>query len=590
MMKYGNVKKRGAILPLMVIFSVFISICVFAAREMKSPVRIPVFLSATLGEIRGNALHQGIDIKTNGRIGYPVYPAYPGTLFRFISKEFGYGNALFFNHDDGRQTVYGHLDCFEDEGNSLNTLSDTIKVLYNSDVVDFTFYNAGFKYKENAVIAYTGESGSGQPHLHFEVREGDRYLNPQQYVRIADNIPPVIEAVYLCAERDNATVSERKIQVKKGWGKYYTAESVLTAGAGDKLFLKIMCYDQIGAVNRVAVFSMRLMDGGKQIFERTFDSFNKDDVDNGYFVYDVSKSMIRDGVSYAYFLCNRKGSPFKNPKGSGDGYIDLKDGEKNLKIEVADFAGNISSLALKLVPQEINGKPDNFISVKKGKRCLLNNKGNDVTVEILPESLSRDALLRLDEPADSGICGMIQQSAGIAGKDILKIISMLPSDSVYSGYIRVAMKKPDWLRKENAGQVLIFRCFEGRKPVPLETKYYPESGIFEAYTNTNGYYALINDRVPPRIFLPPVQEFSVDRGFRRRLRFHAVDNVSRIRADSIICIIDGESFPFRFDIDRDWIEVSLLKETIVGGTHHVFLSVKDNAGNRTVFRDLFMFN
>ena len=589
-MKNKKVKNGRAIFTLIIIISIFISICVFAAREMKPPVKIPVSLSATLGEIRGNSLHQGIDIKTNGRIGYSVYPASSGTLSRFISKETGYGNALFFKHDDGRQTVYGHLDSFEEERNSLNTLCDTVKVLYNSDGVDFTFYDAGFNYKENTVIAYTGESGSGQPHLHFEVKEGDRYLNPLQYVKIADIIPPVIENIFLCVENDNATVKERKIQVRGGSGNYSTSESPVRAQPGVKIFIKISCYDQIGAINRVSVYSIRLLDGGKTIFERTFDSISNSDIDNGYYVYDISKSMIRDGVSYAYFLCSRRGFSLNSPKNSGSGYIDLKEGEKKLKIEVADFAGNISSLSFTLIPQDTKERPDNFISIKKVRRCSLNNKGNDIIVDIFPESLSEDMLFKLDEAVSPGIYDNIQQLSGVSKKDILKIISILPSDSVYSGYIRITMKKPDWLSVADAGHVLIFRYFEGRKPMPLETKYYPESGLFEAYTNTNGYYALVRDRVPPRIFLPPVQEFFTDRSYYRKLRFQAVDNVSRIRADSIMCIIDGESFPCRFDIDRDWVEVYLLRETIISGTHHIFLSLTDNAGNRAVFRDLFMFN
>ncbi|MCU0822176.1 MAG: M23 family metallopeptidase, partial [Spirochaetes bacterium] len=402
------------------------------------PVKIPAGLSATLGEIRGNSLHQGIDIKTNGRIGYPVYPASPGFLSRFISRENGYGNSVFLAHEDGRQTIYGHLDSFEEEKNGLNTLRNTIKTLYNSDDVDFRFADTRMYYRENDVIAYTGESGSGQPHIHFEIREGERYLNPLQYVKVSDTIPPVIENIFLCVERDNATVEERRIPVKGGRGKYSPAETDIKARPGAKIFFKVSCYDQAGAINRIAVYSIKLLDGTKTIFERTFDYLDNRDIDKGYYIYDISRSMIRDGVSYAYFLCNRDGSGFEIPKNAGRGYINTAEGEKNLKIEVRDFAGNAASVkfALTAAPPDQVEIQDNFTTVKKGRRFTISNKDNDITFDIFQDSLPSDRLIKLNEAVEPAIYDTIAQLSGLNKKDILKIISILPADEVYGNHVR----------------------------------------------------------------------------------------------------------------------------------------------------------
>ena len=41
--------------------------------EMISPLKIPLLMSANFGELRPNHFHSGIDLKTQGRIGLPVY-------------------------------------------------------------------------------------------------------------------------------------------------------------------------------------------------------------------------------------------------------------------------------------------------------------------------------------------------------------------------------------------------------------------------------------------------------------------------------------------------------------------------------------
>ena len=49
--------------------------------EMISPLKIPLLMSANFGELRPNHFHSGIDLKTQGRIGLPVYAMDDGSLF-----------------------------------------------------------------------------------------------------------------------------------------------------------------------------------------------------------------------------------------------------------------------------------------------------------------------------------------------------------------------------------------------------------------------------------------------------------------------------------------------------------------------------
>ena len=49
--------------------------------EMISPLKIPLLMSANFGELRPNHFHSGIDLKTQGRIGYGRRLCFSGRCF-----------------------------------------------------------------------------------------------------------------------------------------------------------------------------------------------------------------------------------------------------------------------------------------------------------------------------------------------------------------------------------------------------------------------------------------------------------------------------------------------------------------------------
>ena len=73
----------------------------------------------------------------------------------FAGREGGYGNLIEVRHPRGYETRYGHLSGFADG------------------------IRAGARVEQNQVIGYVGSSGlSTGPHLHFEVRQNGRAVNP----------------------------------------------------------------------------------------------------------------------------------------------------------------------------------------------------------------------------------------------------------------------------------------------------------------------------------------------------------------------------------------------------------------------------
>jgi murein DD-endopeptidase MepM/ murein hydrolase activator NlpD len=140
---------------------------------MQSLTRIPNTLPASLQFISsgfgfrtdpftgGGAFHAGLDFR--GPVGAPVYAAAAGTV-SFTGVKQGYGNCLEISHGNGLLTRYAHLSRF---GAGL-----------------------GQKVTAGSAIGAIGNTGrSTGPHLHFEVRIGDRAVDPRPFLEA-----PVLES------------------------------------------------------------------------------------------------------------------------------------------------------------------------------------------------------------------------------------------------------------------------------------------------------------------------------------------------------------------------------------------------------------
>ena len=82
---------------------------------MISPLKIPLLMSANFGELRPNHFHSGIDLKTQGRIGLPVYAMDDGYVSRVVVSPWGFGRAVYISHSSGLTTAvsYTHLRAHE---------------------------------------------------------------------------------------------------------------------------------------------------------------------------------------------------------------------------------------------------------------------------------------------------------------------------------------------------------------------------------------------------------------------------------------------------------------------------------------------
>ena len=72
----------------------------------QSPLDIPLDVSGSFGELRSNHFHSGLDFKTKGIEGLPVYATGDGYISRIKISTFGYGKAIYITHPNGYTSVY----------------------------------------------------------------------------------------------------------------------------------------------------------------------------------------------------------------------------------------------------------------------------------------------------------------------------------------------------------------------------------------------------------------------------------------------------------------------------------------------------
>ena len=100
------------------------------------------------------AFHRGIDFSVP--VGTPVRATAAGVVVS-VERQRGLGRLVKIDHDNDVQTVYAHL--------------------HEAKV------QKGDRVERGQVIALSGNSGrSTAPHLHYEVRLGDRAVNPLTYI------------------------------------------------------------------------------------------------------------------------------------------------------------------------------------------------------------------------------------------------------------------------------------------------------------------------------------------------------------------------------------------------------------------------
>lgn len=561
-----------------------------AGRALRWPVDLAPSITGTFGEQRGQYFHSGIDVKTEGRTGHSVYAVDDGYLHSATARSTGYGNSLIIAHGD-ILSQYAHLDSFVEGGIRLNTMMEVIKILYENEVEDFIFRKTRIYFKKGELIGKSGETGSGPPHLHFALRESGGVVNPLEFLKVPDDEAPVIRALTLCVEKNGSTVHRETVAVNKKWRGFVPEKKVFLAREGERCFITLSCFDRVASRNRCAVYKISLLEEGNPVFEIDFPRYRWPDSSMAKYIFDSSMPAFAGESLYTYFLCRREGNTFSRITAQDNGYITPKDKRRNFTVKVFDFAGNESSLEFSL-EKKSGATPDpseGFTKVLSSKSVTLADFSGSFSLFVPRGTLANDALMKITSSQENETVKKLISTGTIKKEDASAVYSVYPFDQLYRGKARISIRRPDFISKEEADNILIYHSFAHTGPAGLLTTYNRAKDSFEAEIQANGHFFLLRDRKPPLVMLPPFQDCIADIGPFRILRLYFADDLSGINSKSIWVYIDGMKYPAAFDYDRSWAEAKLPRKSISRGVHHLFVRVKDRANNEACVRSLLAF-
>ena len=200
------------------------------------PTEADPVITSTFAEYRRAHFHGGIDIGTGDDTGFRVFASRDGYVSRISVSPTGYGKMLFIRHPDGFFTTYAHLRNFAAAIDERVALEQEKKGAYP---VDIRCGPEEFPVIKGEVVAFTGETGVGTPHLHFEIRDpNNNFVNPLQCATFPnrDTILPTVRRIAVTPFGETGMVdgswkSSTYNLTEKGAGTYEVRSTIHISGA-----------------------------------------------------------------------------------------------------------------------------------------------------------------------------------------------------------------------------------------------------------------------------------------------------------------------------------------------------------------------
>jgi len=316
------------------------------------PTSASTVITSSFADYRRTHLHEGVDISTNNQNGYPVYASRSGYISRIFISRRGYGKMLYVRHPDGFVTMYAHLQRFSDPVDAYAKKLQKQNKQYSLEVdIDPTT----FPVEKGHLIAYTGETGTGSSHLHFEVRDSalnpiNPFLFPQISAAISDQIPPHFDMVAFTPLATGSKAQGRTrtwvVDAKReNVGEFVLPDPVKVSGL---VGISVKATDQADVLKyRTGPFRFEMYIDGKLVFTSAKKYILDGEAHQVMAYYDRSLLRARKGRFEKLYVEYGNRLPFYNRLPEGTGPIDTSDlepGEHQLRIVAWDLSNNESSL------------------------------------------------------------------------------------------------------------------------------------------------------------------------------------------------------------------------------------------------------
>lgn len=531
-----------------------------------NPLDIPIVLSGTFGELRSNHFHSGLDIKTQRKIGIPVYAAAAGTVTRIKISHYGYGKALYITHPNGYNTVYAHLQKFCPE------IEEYIKkAQYRKESYEIELFpkDGELSVAQGEIVAYSGNTGSsGGPHLHFEIRDkNSRPMNPFLFgIEVKDSRLPILSRVKAypldANSYINGSASPVELRIIQNKDGSFTTEKVKGFG---KIGFGVSAIDQQDyANNKNGIYEIRTALNGTTNFEVRMDKFSFAEtrylnrmIDYGY--YKKRKGRIQK-------LFVEKNNPLSiYGKLYDNGIIQVEDSlSYQYFINIRDYAGNNIDLTV-----AITGQKDTLVTpvkIKETDHYVYSDQGysfseGKFSVYIPKDALYDDAFLDLK----------------VEGDKLTLHRDELPVHKNISITYDLSEYKEDDRDKLYLGRLNY-----------KDDVYYSSTKIIDGTlkigTRTLGAYALAKDTTPP-VITPINVKNNKWMSKYRYLKFEIKDHQSGIKGYR--ATVNGKFILMEYDYKTNLLIHDFNDQAVTNTENILKLIVTDNVGNSTTFETTF---
>lgn len=558
---------KKIITPILLLLLYTCTINIAAQSTYRSPLDIPLILSANFGELRPNHFHSGIDLKTQGVINKPVYSIEAGYISRISVSSSGYGLALYINHPNGQTSVYGHLESYAPRIAEYIKEKQYEKESYS---IDISLTEEEIPVKRGELVAYSGNTGSsGGPHVHFEIRNttDQLALDPLVYYKehIKDGVAPQLKGIAIYPIGNIGVVNGRNehpfrtsVQIDKK-GQYPPIKDTIKVWG--RVGAAVYANDKMaGTHNIYGVKVVRLFCNEEEIFRSDINSVNFSDT-----------RMINSMIDFDYWYNKRAyyQKSFIEPGNKlpiyttvNNGYIDVNE-EKiyNLCYELEDLYGNVTRYSFSLL-----GVQQEFPEPKQCTQMMLRDEDNVYEGELFSIFIPKESLYK-------DLCFVLNKSQT---KNYLSSLYKVNDTYVplnVSSEISIKLTKDSLSNKSQYGIVRV----NGVKESWLGGTYH-NGALTAKIRELGGSYAVSYDMQPPAI--TPIQpaKWVTD----NKIVIKLTDNKSGIA--SYRGTIDGEFALFEHDVKKPLYTYRFdSKKLKKGQTHKLVFTAIDACGNESSY-------
>lgn len=535
------------------------------AYNFSSPIKYPIVLAGSFGELRRSHFHGGIDIKPQklGTEGDTIVSIGDGYISKIKVQNDGYGKSLVINHPGGLSSIYGHLKNFDSRVDSVVIEAQLKAQNYEVEIIPD---KEKFKISRGQYIGNMGNTGySYGPHLHLEIIETDtgKKLNPKLFgIRPKDNISPTFEEISLIGLNEEYRIISRKNYktYRNKNGKYSTiaARIPFTRAA-----ISVSCFDRMsGAPNKNGIFELEMWVDGELYYKSKKDKITPEDNEKYKFFVDYAFYKKKNkNIIQCFCLPSTKCSIVTHLKNNGIIELD-KNKAKEVTIIARDLDLNESKIQLK-----ITGTSEEPPFKMGSYTAKISPRQEDTVLQFHD--------LKLHWP-QGAYCLDLFLSLDTLGK---YRYSILPNDIALIRKPVIEIKIPDeWLEYKDK------ICIVNSSKIVTEKQLVSKNTVKTPIRET-GNYELMIDTVPPRI--KPINVKSKVMG-DTHLKFKIEDSVKSYYAPdrlSIQTFVNNEFVPAEYNIMNKTLYIPI--ESLANGTHHLMIVATDHKKNVSTYQATF---